>query len=249
MPCIPNERRSTRSAAGLGRQRQGRQRVDGERRRRGARPGGARRGRPHHRRSPPDGRSRAPMLSARCGPSRSVSSPSGRALRATRRRRRPFGHSRRRRRGQGRGLSRSTASRGHRRRFRLVTESAARAAGSRRARRASRVTTATCEPARIQLERLGFPGRVVLFELADTTERSVVVAGLSLGALLAAHLAATYPPSVAALVVLGQRGCDCAPCRPRLPLAFCEVVHPSATASNVAKRGPISVIPRPVGAI
>ena len=88
--------------------------------------------------------------------------PRGRALRTTRRRRRPLGDSRRRRRGQG-GARRFPRLRGDAERSQAPDRIRARAAGSRRARRASRVTTATCATCSTPAGTIGFPMRRPLF--------------------------------------------------------------------------------------
>ena len=76
----------------------------------------------------------------------------------------------------------------------------------------------------------------VLFELVDTTKRRVVVAGLSMGALLAAHLAARYPAHVAALIVLANATRLRTP-SPALMLRLCEVMHPFGNGFYVPKAG------------
>jgi carboxylesterase len=76
----------------------------------------------------------------------------------------------------------------------------------------------------------------VLFELAETTKRRVVVAGLSMGALLAAHLAARYPRHVGALVVLANATRLRTP-SPALVLGLCEFLHPFGNAFYVPKAG------------
>jgi carboxylesterase len=76
----------------------------------------------------------------------------------------------------------------------------------------------------------------VLFELADTTKRRVVVAGLSMGALLAAHLAARYPAHVGALVVLANAIRLRSP-SPALVLGLCDLFHPFGNAFYVPKAG------------
>ena len=75
-----------------------------------------------------------------------------------------------------------------------------------------------------------------LFGLADATKRRVVVAGISMGALLAAHLAAQYPAHVGGLVVLANATRLCLP-SPGLVLALCDLLHPFANAFYVPKAG------------
>lgn len=75
-----------------------------------------------------------------------------------------------------------------------------------------------------------------LFELADTTGRRVVVAGLSLGSLLATHLAAHHEGRIAGLVVLANATRLRFP-SPLLMLGLCELVHPLHNAFYVPKDG------------
>jgi len=75
-----------------------------------------------------------------------------------------------------------------------------------------------------------------LFELADATARRVVVAGLSMGALLAAHLAARYPAHVAGLIVLSNATRLRFP-SPGLELGICEWLQPLHNDFYVPKAG------------
>jgi carboxylesterase len=67
--------------------------------------------------------------------------------------------------------------------------------------------------------------RSALFELSDATARRVVVGGLSMGALLATHLAAEHPERVAGLIALANATRLCLP-SPALILALCERLRP-----------------------
>jgi carboxylesterase len=73
-----------------------------------------------------------------------------------------------------------------------------------------------------------------LMELGDATGQPVVVSGLSMGALLAAHLAAAYPERVSALVVMGSATYLRAP-SPRLVLRLCEILKPFRNGFYVPK--------------
>ena len=64
-----------------------------------------------------------------------------------------------------------------------------------------------------------------LLDLSDATARRVVVAGLSMGALLAAHLAAQYPERVAGLIALASATRLRFP-SPALVLGLCEWLRP-----------------------
>jgi len=76
--------------------------------------------------------------------------------------------------------------------------------------------------------------RAELFRVSDRAQSKVVVAGLSLGSLLAAHLAATFPDRVAGLIVLANA------IRLRLattgvPLLLCEALKPYQNRFAVLK--------------
>jgi carboxylesterase len=73
-------------------------------------------------------------------------------------------------------------------------------------------------------------------ELADPPDGRVVVSGLSLGALLATHLAATYPERVAGLVVLANAGW-LHWSSPKLPLWLCEKFKPFGNRFYIPKNG------------
>lgn len=75
-----------------------------------------------------------------------------------------------------------------------------------------------------------------LFELSDATNGRVVVAGLSMGALLAAHLAAHHPARVAGLIALANATRLRMP-SPALMLCFCELVRPFDNKFYVPKAG------------
>jgi carboxylesterase len=75
-----------------------------------------------------------------------------------------------------------------------------------------------------------------LVHASDLSKAKVVVAGLSLGALIATHLAATFPERVAGLVVLANAIRLSATVR--LPLRFFEVVKPFENRFFVRKTGP-----------
>ena len=75
-----------------------------------------------------------------------------------------------------------------------------------------------------------------LFELCDATARRVVVAGLSMGALLAAHLAAHHPDRVAGLIALANATRLRLP-SPALVLRLCEVLRPFDNAFYIPKAG------------
>ena len=75
-----------------------------------------------------------------------------------------------------------------------------------------------------------------LFDLADTTGRRVVVAGLSLGSLLATHLAAHHADRIAGLIVLGSAIRLRFP-SPALVLGICDLVRPLGNAFYVPKDG------------
>ena len=75
-----------------------------------------------------------------------------------------------------------------------------------------------------------------LFELAGATTRRVIVAGLSMGALLAAHLAARHPERVAGLIALANATRLRLP-SPALVLAFCELLRPFDNHFYVPKAG------------
>jgi carboxylesterase len=75
-----------------------------------------------------------------------------------------------------------------------------------------------------------------LLELCDTTARRVVVAGLSMGALLATHLAAEYPERVAGLIALANAIRLRVP-SPALVLNLCEVLRPFDNRFYVPKAG------------
>jgi carboxylesterase len=72
------------------------------------------------------------------------------------------------------------------------------------------------------------------FELANLTNRRVIVAGLSMGALLAAHLAAKYPERVAGLIALANATRLRLP-SPALLLTCLEVLHPFGNGFYVPK--------------
>jgi carboxylesterase len=73
-----------------------------------------------------------------------------------------------------------------------------------------------------------------LFELSDTTAGRVVVAGLSMGALLAAHLAARHAERVAGLIALANATWLRLP-SPALVLHLCEVLRPFGNHFYVPK--------------
>jgi carboxylesterase len=73
-----------------------------------------------------------------------------------------------------------------------------------------------------------------LFDLAEATTRRVIVAGLSMGALLAAHLAARYPERVAGLIALANATRLRLP-SPALILTVCEVLRPLRNEFYVPK--------------
>jgi carboxylesterase len=73
-------------------------------------------------------------------------------------------------------------------------------------------------------------------QLAGPADNRVVVSGLSMGALLATHLAAVYPERVAGLVVLANAGW-LRWSSPRLPLWLCEKVKPFDNRFYTAKHG------------
>ncbi len=75
-----------------------------------------------------------------------------------------------------------------------------------------------------------------LLELCETTARRVVVAGLSMGALVAAHLAAEYPDRVAGLIALANAIRLRVP-SPALMLGLCEVLRPFDNGFYVPKAG------------
>ena len=72
------------------------------------------------------------------------------------------------------------------------------------------------------------------FELAAATAQRVIVAGLSMGALLAAHLAARYPERVAGLIALANATRLRIP-SPGLILTCCEVLRPFGNNFYVPK--------------
>jgi carboxylesterase len=71
-------------------------------------------------------------------------------------------------------------------------------------------------------------------ELAEVTGRRVLVAGLSMGALLAAHLAARYPERTAGLIALANATRLRIP-SPALVLRCCEVLRPFGNRFYVPK--------------
>jgi carboxylesterase len=75
-----------------------------------------------------------------------------------------------------------------------------------------------------------------LLELADATAHRVVVSGLSMGALLAAHLAAHHPDRVAGLIVLGNATRLRVP-SPALVLGLCDLLRPLKNGFYVPKAG------------
>ncbi|MET0593745.1 MAG: alpha/beta fold hydrolase [Polyangiaceae bacterium] len=75
-----------------------------------------------------------------------------------------------------------------------------------------------------------------LFELADTTGRRVVVAGLSLGSLLATDLAVHHGDRIAGLIVLANATRLRFP-SPSLVLGLCDLVRPLRNAFYVPKEG------------
>jgi carboxylesterase len=75
-----------------------------------------------------------------------------------------------------------------------------------------------------------------LFELAEATTRRVIVAGLSMGALLAAHLAARYPERVGGLIALANATRLRLP-SPALILTCCELVRPLGNEFYIPKAG------------
>jgi carboxylesterase len=81
-----------------------------------------------------------------------------------------------------------------------------------------------------------FAATSALAELTETTRRPVVVAGLSLGSLIATHLAASQPDRVAGLIVLANAMRLCFP-SPALVLGMCGALRPLANAFYVPKAG------------
>jgi len=77
---------------------------------------------------------------------------------------------------------------------------------------------------------------LALFDLADAAGTPVVVAGLSLGALLAAHLAAAHPDRVAGLVALSNATRLRLP-SPGLMLMLCAAFRPFGNDFYVPKDG------------
>jgi carboxylesterase len=75
-----------------------------------------------------------------------------------------------------------------------------------------------------------------LFELYEATARRVVVAGLSMGALLAAHLAAEHPERVAGLIVFANAIRLRLP-SPALVLRLFEMLRPFGNVFYVPKAG------------
>jgi carboxylesterase len=75
-----------------------------------------------------------------------------------------------------------------------------------------------------------------LFELAGATTRRVIVAGLSMGALLAAHLAARYPERVGGLIALANATRLRLP-SPALILTIFEVLRPLRNEFYIPKAG------------
>jgi carboxylesterase len=73
-----------------------------------------------------------------------------------------------------------------------------------------------------------------LFDLAEATTRRVIVAGLSMGALLATHLAARYPERVAGLIALANATRLRLP-SPALILTFLEFLRPLGNEFYVPK--------------
>jgi carboxylesterase len=75
-----------------------------------------------------------------------------------------------------------------------------------------------------------------LFELCEATGRRAVVAGLSMGALLAAHLAAEHADRVAGLIALANATRLRLP-SPALMLGICEMLRPFDNGFYVPKAG------------
>jgi carboxylesterase len=75
-----------------------------------------------------------------------------------------------------------------------------------------------------------------LFDLQDRAQSRVVVCGLSLGALLATHLAATFPERVVGLVAMSNATWLRLP-SPGLLLAICDRVKPLGNAFYIPKSG------------
>ncbi len=75
-----------------------------------------------------------------------------------------------------------------------------------------------------------------LVELAERAGSRVVVCGLSLGALIATHLAATRPDHVAGLIALANATRLCLP-SPGLPLLVCELFQPFGNRFYFPKTG------------
>jgi carboxylesterase len=75
-----------------------------------------------------------------------------------------------------------------------------------------------------------------LFELGDRAGTKVIVCGISLGALLATHLAANHPERVSGLIVLAN-AIHLRFWTPGLVLAVCEKVRPFGNRFYVTKKG------------
>ena len=75
-----------------------------------------------------------------------------------------------------------------------------------------------------------------LFDLQERAGTRVVVAGLSLGALLAAHLAAVHPERVAGLIAMSNAVWLRYP-SPGLGLAFCDLIKPFGNGFYLPKSG------------